>query len=245
MRLPILQACDSNTVRLGLVTLHVLCSPSRHNSGYMRMTLLAGDPGGHIAPQSRFGNEAIYIERGELELRISGRVFRVGAGQAIMVAPDAVCEGLIVGNQPLVGICFCCDECSVLANFRAAGVPGPELPRVVSEKDVTAEQLGELSRAFLLTPSRDGVNFLRLGIVSGFGGARGQVHTHLGNECFFTLAGEGSLLIGGENHVVGARHGICIPPDTEHPLTVTGESWKAVAAYCDDCPILKRARAVA
>ena len=40
------------------------------------------------------------------------------------------------------------------------------------------------------------------------------------------------------------EEGTCflIPPDVEHPARVVGnENWVAVAAYCDECPVLKKA----
>ena len=35
-----------------------------------------------------------------------------------------------------------------------------------------------------------------------------------------------------------------IPPDVTHPAQVIGDvNWVAVAVYCDECPVLKKALA--
>jgi len=210
----------------------------------MKMALVVGQPNAQSVAHNHLGNEAIYTLHGEITVKMRGNEFHVGSGQALVIPPDTTHQATVTGDKPWASICFYCDECPLLVKYRAGGgTPCQERPLVVSESEVEAEQLGELRRHVLLTPSKDGVNFLRIGTAEGPEGAKGAVHTHPGNECFFTLQGQGTLLIGGEPHVVNESHGMSIPPDTEHPLTVTGGDWKAVAAYCDECPLLGRERA--
>jgi quercetin dioxygenase-like cupin family protein len=241
MSLPILNAQNAIIESLGLIKRHVMFSPVLQNSRYMKMALVVGQPSAESVAHNHLGNEAIYTLYGEIIVTMNGIEYLVGAGQALVIPPDTTHQAKVAGDAPWASICFYCDECPLLVKYRASGGrPGKEQPRVVSESEVEAEQLGELNRHVLLTPSKDGVNFLRIGTAGGPQGAKGAVHTHRGNECFFTLEGQGTLLIDGEPHVVNESHGMCIPPDTEHPLAVTGGGWKAVAAYCDECPLLEQ-----
>lgn len=225
----------------GQLMRHVLFAPSLGNSKYQRMAVVTAPPGARGQPHTHPGNEAIYTLQGEITYEIGGQLYRVSAGHALMIPPNTVHPGHVTSDVPWVSVCFYCDECPALATYRASGgALREEKPRVVRPEDIPPEQLGELRRWILFTPSRDGVNFLRLGVAEGLPGAKGAVHSHPGNECFMTLSGQATLMINGEAHIVNANYGIAIPPATEHPLTVTSaEKWTAVACYCDECPLLK------
>ena len=242
MTLPIRSAQDAKAEALGPFTRQILFAPSLGNSRYMRMAIVTGPPGTRSPAHTHPGNEAIYTVQGEIMCAIAGGEYRVGSGHAIVIPPDTPHPGSIMSDMPWISICFYCDECPALAAYRAGGgTARAEQPRVVSAEAIAPEQLGELRRRILFTPSRDGINYLRLGVAEGPVGAKGAVHKHLGNECFYTLRGQATLVIGGEPHVMNAGSGMSIPPDTEHPLTSTGaETWNAVAAYCDECQALGR-----
>jgi quercetin dioxygenase-like cupin family protein len=242
MSLPILSALDAKAELMGQFARAALFSPSLGNSQYMRMAVVGAPPAATNVSHTHPGNEGLYTWKGEALIRAGDQEYRVPPGQAIAIPPGVSHQSWVMSKEPWLAICFYCDECPALAAYLAAGDPICSEPtHVVSPDDIPAEQLGQLQRRILITPSRDGVNFIRLGVVEGPQGARGAVHTHLGNECVFTLRGEAMLLIGGEAHLMPAGYGMSIPPATEHPLTVTGaDGWAAVAAYCDDCPALKR-----
>ncbi len=235
---------DARTEPLGTMARHVLFSPSQGDSQYIRMAIVVGQPGAHSTLHTHLGNEAVYTWEGEVTFDIDGEKRRVGPGQAIMIAPDTLHPATVTSDVPWVSVCFYCDECPTLALHRGNGgcCCGEEL-RIVHENDVAAAKLGDLSRKVLFTPSDGCVNFLRLAVVEGPPGAAGAVHTHLGNECFFTIGGEATQMIDGQGYVIPTGSGMAVPPDLPHQPVATGtEAWKAIAAFCDDCPVLKDAR---
>ncbi len=235
-------AQDTPPKPLGDYVRRILFSPSLGNSKYLRMAVVTAAAGAHSVPHSHHGNEGIFTWQGAAVFEVAGQEYPVGSEQALLIPPETVHPARIVSDEPWVAICFYCDECPALAAYLAAGGRGQvEQPAVVGVAGVQPELLGQLRRRILFTPSRDGVSFMRIGHIEGLAGARGAVHKHLGNECVFTLTGQATLTIVGEPHVMDAGCGMSIPPDTEHPLTVTGaDGWTAVAAYCDDCPVLRR-----
>lgn len=105
------------------------------------------------------------------------------------------------------------------------------------------EFFGQVFRQVIFSPSTTGNNFQKLAYIDVPPGAVGTAHVHLGEEVVFTLKGRAILEIDGEDHVLEAGTAFLIPPDTPHPARVVGdENWVAVAAYCDECPVLKVAR---
>ncbi|MCX6029894.1 MAG: cupin domain-containing protein [Chloroflexi bacterium] len=242
MALPILSARDVPPQPLGDYVRRVLFGPGLGNSRYLRMAVVTAAAGARSVPHSHHGNEGIFTWQGAAVFEVAGQEYPVGPGQALLIPPETVHPARIVGAEPWVAVCFYCNECPALAAFLAAGGSGKgEQPAVVGVADVQPELLGQLRRRILVTPARDGVSFMRIGHVEGLAGARGAVHKHLGNECVFTLAGQATVTIMGEPHVMDAGCGMSIPPDTEHPLTVSGaDGWTAVAAYCDECPALRK-----
>ena len=58
----------------------------------------------------------------------------------------------------------------------------------------------------------------------------------------YTIQGKASLTIDGKEHLLEEGACFMIPPDVAHPARVVGDAnWVAVAAYCDECPVLKKA----
>jgi quercetin dioxygenase-like cupin family protein len=105
------------------------------------------------------------------------------------------------------------------------------------------QQLGQLWRKVFFSPALTGNRYQKLAYVMGPPGAKGAVHTHLGEEVVFTIQGRCVLTIQGKEHLLEPDTAFLIPPDVEHPAQVIGdEPWIAVAAYCDDCPVLQRLR---
>ncbi len=101
----------------------------------------------------------------------------------------------------------------------------------------------EVSREVMIAPSKTGNNLLKMAYIKVPSGARGAAHIHLGEEVVFTLKGEATLTADGKEYVLEEGTAFIIPPDVAHPVKITSnESWEAVAAYCDECPILKQAR---
>ena len=105
------------------------------------------------------------------------------------------------------------------------------------------EYFGEVFRQVLFSPSETGNNFLKMAYIDVPAGAKGTAHIHLGEEVVFTLKGKATLRIDGQDYLLEEGSAFLIPPDVEHPATVQrGENWVAVAAYCDECPVLKKIR---
>jgi quercetin dioxygenase-like cupin family protein len=105
------------------------------------------------------------------------------------------------------------------------------------------EHFGEVFRQVLFSPSETGNNFLKMAYIDVPDGSKGLAHIHLGEEVVFTIKGKATLRINGQDYLLEEGSAFLIPPDVEHPATVqTGGNWVAVAAYCDECPILKKAR---
>jgi len=232
---------DAPPQPLGDYVRRILFSPALGNSSYLRMAAVTAAAGARSVPHSHHGNEGIFTWQGAAVFEIAGREYPVGPGQVLLIPPDTVHPARIASAEPWVAVCFYCNECPALAAYLAAGGSGKgEQPAVVGVADVQPELLGQLRRRILFSPSRDGVSFMRIGHVEGPAGAVGAGHKHLGNECVFTLAGQATVTIAGEPHVMDAGQGMSIPPDTEHPLAVTSaEGWTGIAAYCDECPALR------
>jgi quercetin dioxygenase-like cupin family protein len=109
--------------------------------------------------------------------------------------------------------------------------------------DLPAEFFGQVFRQVIFSPSTTGNRLQKLAYVDVPPGAVGTAHVHLGEEVVYTLKGTAILTIDGIEHVLEAGTAFLIPPDTPHPARVVGdEHWVAIAAYCDECPVLKAAR---
>lgn len=116
---------------------------------------------------------------------------------------------------------------------------------IVNKKNEGAkkEQFGGMFRTVLISPSETGNNFLKLAYVKLPPGSKGAAHVHLGEEVVYTIQGKCILKIDGKDHLLEAGTAFAIPPEVPHPAEVIGDQdWICVAAYCDECPVLKKAR---
>lgn len=105
------------------------------------------------------------------------------------------------------------------------------------------EFFGGVFRQVIFSPSTTGNDFQKLAYIDVPPGSVGTAHVHLGDEVVFTLKGQAVLTIDGVEHLLEAGTAFLIPPDVPHPARVIGdENWIAVAAFCDECHVLKIAR---
>jgi len=121
-----------------------------------------------------------------------------------------------------------------------------EIKKVVLSRKlggIKKEEFGGMFRMVLFSPTETGNNFLKMAYLNLPPGSKGEAHIHLGEEAVYTIRGKCVLRIEGKEHPLEEGSGFIIPPDVEHPAEVIGdEDWVAVAAYCDECPVLKKAR---
>jgi len=114
--------------------------------------------------------------------------------------------------------------------------------RVRKVEGLKEEHFGGISRRVFFSPATTGNRYLKMAYIDVPPGATGTPHVHLGEELVYTIQGKASLTIDGEDHLLEAGTCFLIPPDVVHPARVVGnENWVAVAAYCDECPVLKKA----
>ncbi len=116
----------------------------------------------------------------------------------------------------------------------------PALKRLEGLKE---EHFGQVFRQVIFSPKTTCNNFLKMAYLDVPPGAVGTPHVHLGEEVVFTIKGRAVLTIEGEDYLLEEGTCFLIPPEVEHPARVVSEeNWVAVAAYCDECQVLKKAR---
>jgi len=109
-------------------------------------------------------------------------------------------------------------------------------------KDLKQEHFGQIFRQVFFSPETTRTRYLKMAYIDVPAGSVGSPHVHLGEEIVYTIQGKAILTIDGHDYVLEEGTCFLIPPDVEHPARVVGdENWKAVAAYCDECPVLKKA----
>ena len=114
---------------------------------------------------------------------------------------------------------------------------------IVKVSEVNPEAFGTVSRWFLISPKVGNSTYQRMAYLEGKPGTRGALHTHPGDEVLFTISGKVNMKIDGEDHFLSPGEAISIPPGTQHyPEVIGNQTWIAVAAYCDDCPIIAKAK---
>jgi quercetin dioxygenase-like cupin family protein len=115
-------------------------------------------------------------------------------------------------------------------------------PQIRKIEGLKEEQFGEISRLVFFSPETTGNRYLKMAHIDVPPGATGTAHVHLGEELVYTIKGKARITIDGEDYLLEQDTCFLIPPDVEHPARVVGnENWVAVAAYCDECPVLKKA----
>jgi len=108
-------------------------------------------------------------------------------------------------------------------------------------RNLKQEHFGQISRQVFFSPETTGTRYLKMAYIDVPPGSAGSPHVHLGEEIVYTIKGKAILTIDGHDYLLEAGTCFLIPPDMEHPARVVGdENWQAVAAYCDECPVLKK-----
>lgn len=114
---------------------------------------------------------------------------------------------------------------------------------IVKTSEVKPEAFGTVSRWFLISPKVGNSTYQRMAYLEGQPGTKGTLHSHPGDEVLYCIRGQANVHIEGEDHFIGPGEAISIPPGTQHyPEVVGNQTWIAVAAYCDDCPIIGKAK---
>lgn len=112
---------------------------------------------------------------------------------------------------------------------------------VKKAQGLKAEQFGQISRQVFFSPTTTCNKYLKMAILDIPPGATGSPHVHLGEEIVYTIQGKAILDIEDTEYVLEAGTCFLIPPDSPHPARVVGdENWVAIAAYCDECSVLKK-----
>jgi quercetin dioxygenase-like cupin family protein len=114
---------------------------------------------------------------------------------------------------------------------------------IVKVTDMKPEAFGSMKRWFMITPKVGNSHYQRLAYLEGQPGAKGTLHGHPGDEVLYCVHGRANIIIDGEDHFVSPGDAISIPPGSQHyPEVVGNEVWLAIAAYCDDCPLMAQAK---
>ena len=108
-------------------------------------------------------------------------------------------------------------------------------------KNLKHEHFGQIFRQVFFSPETTRTQYLKMAYIDVPPGSVGTPHIHLGEEIVYTIQGKAVLTIDGHDYLLEEGTCFLIPPDVVHPARVVGdENWKAVAAYCDECPVLKK-----
>jgi quercetin dioxygenase-like cupin family protein len=114
-------------------------------------------------------------------------------------------------------------------------------PQIKRVKGLKEEHFGQIVRQVFFSPKTTCNNFLKMAYIDVPPGSTGTPHVHLGEEIVYTIKGKAILTIDKQDYILEEGTCFLIPPDVEHPAKVVGdENWVAVAAYCDECPVLKK-----
>jgi len=114
----------------------------------------------------------------------------------------------------------------------------PEIKKLIGLKQ---EHFGQIFRQVFFSPKTTGNRHLKMAFIDVPPGSIGTAHIHLGEEIVYTIKGKVVLTIKGKEYTLDEGTCFLIPPNVEHPAQVIGnENWVAIAAYCDECPLLKK-----
>ncbi|MPM63839.1 hypothetical protein SDC9_110723 [bioreactor metagenome] len=118
-----------------------------------------------------------------------------------------------------------------------------KIPEIKKLESLKQEHFGQIFRQVFFSPKTTCSNFLKMAFLDIPPGSLGTPHVHLGDEIVYTIKGKAVLTIEDTEYVLEPGTCFLIPPDAPHPARVVGdENWVAIAAYCDECPVLKRER---
>jgi quercetin dioxygenase-like cupin family protein len=109
--------------------------------------------------------------------------------------------------------------------------------------DVEEEQIGDIKRRILFSPTTTGNRYIKLAMAVAEPRAQAPLHTHPGDEAAFTLSGEAKLLVDDVAYEVSEGVAVLVPPGVSHSAVCVGkEKWIVISAYCDECPLLRDAK---
>jgi len=105
---------------------------------------------------------------------------------------------------------------------------------------IVPEKIYDFKRKTIFSPLVTGNNNLMFALVEGEYLAKSQNHIHPGDEVTLTMSGKAEITINNKKYSILPQTAIRVPPWQIHPLVVTSkETWIALAAYCDNCSLLK------
>jgi quercetin dioxygenase-like cupin family protein len=108
-------------------------------------------------------------------------------------------------------------------------------------KNLKQEHSGDIFRHVFFSPKTTCNSYLKMAYVEVPAGSIVPPHVHLGEEIVYTIKGKVNVTIDGHDYLLEEGTCFLIPPGVKHPARVVGnENWIAVAAYCDECPVLKK-----
>jgi len=106
---------------------------------------------------------------------------------------------------------------------------------------IIPEKIYDFERKIIFSPLLTGNNNLMLALVNGKYLSKSQNHKHPGDEVTLTLSGKAEISISDKKYSVLPQTAIRVSPGQIHPLVVTSkEKWISLAAYCDNCPLIKK-----
>ena len=106
--------------------------------------------------------------------------------------------------------------------------------------ELAQEPVGEMVRQLIFSPGAVGNPRLRVALNLAEPGAAASGHTHPGEEIIITLEGSATLHMGSESVELVPWSAVMIPPGAKHHAVASSRGWKALAIFCDECPLLNR-----
>jgi len=105
---------------------------------------------------------------------------------------------------------------------------------------IIPEKIYDFKRKTIFSPLVTGNSNLMFALIEGQYLAKSQNHIHPGDEVTLTLSGKAEISINNKKYFIFPYTAIRVPPWQIHPLVVISkETWIALAAYCDNCSLLK------
>lgn len=261
---PLLVALDDRPEEVfGDIKRRVLFSPATSGNNYQKMAYLEVAPGAVGTPHIHLGEECLFTISGAASLDFDGVEYIAESGTCLLIPPDRPHPARIISDRPWKAVAVYCDECPALKAARVNGSADYPLnidlaawsgveddgvitdknPRLVSLDLSVAPVSNGVRRQTFFSPETTGNSLLKMAYIEAAPDSVRRAHTHLGEESVFTFQGVTVSVIAGRDYHLSPGTAFLVPPDTPHPAHVEGmDNWLAVAAYCDECPVLKKAR---